>query len=199
LHNLNHHFKNLPALYDFPDLWNTTRLVVFIFGYRITDFVQYFQSLLNIYRPYVPYKVWRPMHNINLPFRKSTGVMDFTRSGELCAILISLSIIYRAYELYKVLLPLHNINHCFINLPGLWTLQGLVTLVQYLRAFWTFTGLMYLIRSCNLCIISSTIFINLPGLCTSTTSGDLWTISTSLSNIYPTYVSYKVLRPLHNI
>jgi hypothetical protein len=47
--------------------------------------------------------------------------MDLTRSGELCAILISLSIIYRAYERYKVLLPLHNINHCFINLAGLWT------------------------------------------------------------------------------
>jgi hypothetical protein len=31
--------------------------------------------------------------------------------------------------------------------------------------------------------------MNLPGLCTSTTSGNLWTKSTSLSNIYPTYVS----------
>ena len=49
---------------------------------------------------------------------------------KIWTILTSLLKVTLTFSLYKVLRRLHKINHHFINLPGLWTLKGLVTFHQ---------------------------------------------------------------------
>ena len=133
-----------------PGLWTLYEVIVL-------------QTLWNVdqpckmYRTGGLYKVLWPLYIIEQRRKK-------------CTILTTLSKITRTYSLYMVLRPLHNINNRFKNLPGLRTLYGLATFVQYWPAFWNFTGLMDFIRSVVHCIISAS--LTMSRLAAHQASGD---------------------------
>ena len=95
---------------------------------------------------------------------KMTIILDFIRCCGVCGILTSLVLFYQKCSLYMVWWTLYNIHQPCVILPDMWKTTRLVRFVwsykftdfaEYLPAFRTFTGLMHLIRSCYVSILST--------------------------------------------